>query len=49
MNMAEPDNLPANNTCEVPVKVFIPGLCPGCAADVEIEWKNCLSCGFELG
>jgi hypothetical protein len=25
MNMAEPDNLPANNTCDVPVKVFIPG------------------------
>ena len=49
MNMAEPDNLPANNTCEVPVKVFIPGLCPGCAADVEIKWKNCPSCGFELG
>jgi len=33
--MAEPDNLPANNTCEVSVKVFIPGLCLGCAADVK--------------
>ena len=47
--MEKPDNLPADNTCEIPVKVFIPGLCPGCAADVEIKWKNCPSCGFELG
>ena len=47
--MEKPDNLPADNTCEIPVKVFIPGLCPGCASDVEIKWKNCPSCGFELG
>ncbi|MED5231422.1 MAG: hypothetical protein VYB30_03520 [Candidatus Thermoplasmatota archaeon] len=47
--MEEPDNLPADNICAIPTKVFILGLCPDCGADVKIEWKQCNSCFFDLG
>ena len=47
--MESPDNLPADNDCQIPVKVFIPGLCPECGADVQIDWKKCKECSAILG
>ncbi len=44
-----PTNLPADKACSVGAKVFIPGLCPECGAEVEIEWKNCAECQCMLG
>ncbi|HJM30472.1 MAG TPA: hypothetical protein QF529_05315 [Candidatus Thalassarchaeaceae archaeon] len=44
-----PTNIPAENACNIGAKVFIPGLCPECGAEVKIEWKKCAECENLLG
>lgn len=41
--------MPADNACNIGAKVFLPGLCPNCGAEVELEWKRCNECDQVLG
>ena len=36
-------------TCAEDSIIVIPGLCPNCGEDVEIEWRICEACGHRLG
>ena len=43
---SESDSLAA---CAENSIIVIPGLCPNCGEDVEIEWRICEACSHRLG